>query len=464
MFPWRLGIKAVYEYGEKGEGKSNRNDWLALVPTLAMIFRENNYTTGHSGKWHVGGMRNDDLDMRLLPDKDDSSISGSKRCPHPGPNQQGFDEYVSVLDGPGAPRQNELQVPPVLYSRGCEFLLQNDTLIGKKGQPLNSKEYLFDCEARHAIRMMTQSVSENKPFFLNVWFHAPHGPWEMIQEYHSLYGQQDTRFNRYRTMVTGMDRSIGNILEAVRTLGIEKNTLVVFLSDNGPEDDAGTTSRPLKTYAGYRGNKRYLYEGGIRVPSIWQWTGVIQRGRESKVMAISTDIFASVLDAASISLPKNAFIDSISLLPELVRRHNPIAKTKRIYIERLGLWHAEYERPRSTAAILFDFKIKLNENDHPMEIFDLKYDPFEQINLLPEIEKTPLSEILTWKSYRNDFSPQTLLRSSILSKHLQLDALLQRNKTTLHKFLVAQTYSLMNDFAKFGNEAHRLYLKYNYGM
>ena len=66
--PWRLGLKAVFEYGSQVKGKSNRDDWLAQVPTLAEVLREHNYSTGHSGKWHAGGMRNDDYDMRMLQD------------------------------------------------------------------------------------------------------------------------------------------------------------------------------------------------------------------------------------------------------------------------------------------------------------------------------------------------------------------------------------------------------------
>jgi arylsulfatase A-like enzyme len=178
LYPWRMGIKAVYEYGVKG--KSNRDDWLPQMPTVAMTFRSANYFTGHSGKWHIGGMRNDDYDMRVLPayQPSNSTTPGrTKKCQHPGPNQQGFEEYVSVLDGPGAPRQNELQVNENLHSQGCNHLLHNDVLIGRNGS--TKREFLSDCEARHAIRMMENAVAANKSFYIHLWFHAPHGPWEV---------------------------------------------------------------------------------------------------------------------------------------------------------------------------------------------------------------------------------------------------------------------------------------------
>eukprot|EP01032_Pedospumella_encystans_P025673 gene25673-29005_t len=118
-----MGIKAVFEYGRPGA--SNRGDWLPPLPTIPMVLREANYTVSHSGKWHLGGMRNDDLDMRMLPVKKPGE-PGGRRCPHPGPNQQGFKNYVSMLDGPGSPRQNALQLKAQLYSKGCTALRHND--------------------------------------------------------------------------------------------------------------------------------------------------------------------------------------------------------------------------------------------------------------------------------------------------------------------------------------------------
>jgi arylsulfatase A-like enzyme len=165
LYPWRLGAAAVFEYGAKGP--SNRDDWLIQVPTAAMIFRDANYSTIHSGKWHMGGMRNDDLNLRV-------KYNEGGVCPHPGPNQMGFENYVSVLDGPGAPRQNELQVGNILHSFGGRFMLKNDQ------EHICTDDILSDCEVNNAIELMKESLAKNKPFYAHIWFHAPHGPWEVI--------------------------------------------------------------------------------------------------------------------------------------------------------------------------------------------------------------------------------------------------------------------------------------------
>jgi phosphoglycerol transferase MdoB-like AlkP superfamily enzyme len=173
----------------------------------------------------MGGMRNDDF---LLRNKK------IRMCPHPGPNQMGFTEYVSILDGPGAPRQNELQVSNVLHSFGGRFLLQNDKEL------ICTDDLLSDCEANNAIRLIKNSLARNQPFYAHVTFHAPHGPWEYLPQFEDMLSKESRRIgydkeNEYRTMVASMDHSVGLLLNALKDMGIERNTLVVFTSDNGPE-------------------------------------------------------------------------------------------------------------------------------------------------------------------------------------------------------------------------------------
>ena len=199
--------------------------------------------------------------------------------------------------------------------------------------------------------MMNESVLADKPFFIQLWFHAPHGPWETLSDMNYLYDkkqmnknekllplcneniaatrcvdnrntnamirQRDGRLiDKYKTMVSAMDRSIGNVLNSLRIMGIEENTLVVFTSDNGPEFVTGGMYGGQKAGSAgtLRGSKRDIYEGGIRVPTIFQWIGTIPRGRNISTFGISTDLFPTFIEAASISLPSTVKLDGISLL------------------------------------------------------------------------------------------------------------------------------------------------------
>lgn len=357
LFPWRLGIKGVFEYGAKdkpgGNKTSNRDDWLPPLPTSALTFKSANYTTIHSGKWHLGGMRNDDIDMRRL--SAEPRTAGSRRCPHPGPNQQGFMHYVSMLDGPAAPRQNYLQVRKKLYSEGCRYLIENDVDVeptakdngrsrindkSKNTKPKNDQEAtihsLSVCEAEYAIKLMNNSVSKGVPFFAQVWFHAPHGPWEALPGYNKLYPSRggdkkskkktayakgNTKQIQYRSMVTDMDRAIGIILDSLQEMNIERDTLVVFLSDNGPEDGTSTGSK-------LRGQKRDLYEGGVRVPAIFQWVDTIPAGNSISTFAVGTDLFPTFLDASGMEKPSNVRLDGVSLLPVLTAEKGSMQEKK----------------------------------------------------------------------------------------------------------------------------------------
>ena len=126
-----------------------------------------------------------------------------------------------------------------------------------------------------------------------------------------------------------------------------------------------------------------------KVPSIWSWPGIIPRSKFSNALSISTDIFPTILDAAGIHLPPHVSTDGMSILPDIVSHthhlHNR-RKGRRAISERLLYWASEYEGPRATAAIAFEFKVMLNDRDVPQWIFDLRNDPLERNNLLPELQ------------------------------------------------------------------------------
>lgn len=159
------------------------------MPTAPMIFREAGYYTAHVGKWHLGGMRGTDVTERRR----------NITCSHPGPNQMGFDEYVSMTEGPEDPRQQYLQYNSRLHTEGWKYMIKNDKPYSCPADTLSN------CEAKEAIRVMRESKQKGQPFFLQVWFETPHGPWEVMPKYRAKYeslGDIDTRVGQYRTMVS----------------------------------------------------------------------------------------------------------------------------------------------------------------------------------------------------------------------------------------------------------------------
>lgn len=243
-----------------------------------------------------------------------------------------------------------------------------------------------------------------------------------------------------------MDKSIGEVLRAVKALGISRHTLVVFLSDNGPEDIAGLAG----TTAGYRGRKRSVYEGGIRVPAIFQWVGTIPRGATLHSFGTSTDLFPTFMDAAGLLMPGNAPVDGISLLPALTggasKHHATPTAYSRIADERVTLWMNDFEGPHCASAWLFDFKLLFDLADLPAELYDIRSDPLEKTNLLQQYQ----TENYTVHKYDAAAAGLAFTAEALRTR---------RAEPALHKWIVAKCYRALAEWAVHGNEAHALYLR-----
>lgn len=372
LFPWRLGIHSIYGSGRQA------NEHLPTVPNAAYLFANAGYRTIHIGKWHLGGLRPLDVQKRL--NSDCSSV-------HPGPNQHGFQDFIAMEEGQGSKRLTDL-VRYGLYHEGAKYLIHND-------QPLNpSEEILTDRQAKEAIRLITESVKKGEKFYMHLWFDAPHMPIELIEEFAPMYEEyKSSRSNitstelKYKTMISSMDAAIGRIRKALVDLNIAKDTLIVFLSDNGPENIAGSAGP-------FRGRKRSLNEGGIRVPCIWQWEGKILPHTTTSNFAVSTDLLPTFLEAAGIPHPPQLRLDGQSLLPTLLmdRSTSPNSPTPRLMQltpdgpgnswgdERLVTWYAEISG-RSGAAWSNGHKYVFDPNGM-QHLYQMRRDPKELKELL----------------------------------------------------------------------------------
>lgn len=276
---------------------AGQNPIPASEITIAELLRQGGYTTAAMGKWGLG-------------------FIGSEG----DPNKQGFDLFY----GYNCQVHAHNHYPKFLWRNDQKEILEgnNRTLTGK-----SYSQDLFITEAK-------QFIVENKddPFFLFLPFIIPHlsiqVPEATLNEYrgkipeqpydHKSYTQHPYPRAGYAAMITHMDRGIGEIAALLNELGLEKNTIVLFTSDNGPAYDrlGGSDSGFFKSAGPFRGYKGSLYEGGIRVPMIARWPGKIAPGTTNRHLSAFWDILPTFCDLAGTQPPEG--IDGISFVPALL--------------------------------------------------------------------------------------------------------------------------------------------------
>ena len=292
--PSRAGLITGRYQGRFGFGRNplfTPKDSLSGLPlseqTLAEALKTADYRTMAIGKWHLGAHE-------------------SQR-----PLNRGFDEFFGFLSGGH-------QYFPELYTRNdisevtSQFDAYNTKLL-KNNQRIEEAEYLTDALSREAVNFIKKNQDES--FFLYLAYNAPHSPMQATEKYLSRYAHiQDEKRRTYAAMVSAVDDGVGDILNQLRQSGIEENTLIVFLSDNGGDLKFGSNNGELNK------GKSSLYEGGVRVPFAMQWKGQIPAGIIYHNPIISLDLFATAVELAE-ATPKNE-IDGKNLLPYLKKENN----------------------------------------------------------------------------------------------------------------------------------------------
>lgn len=240
--------------------------------TIANVLKSAGYVTGAVGKWHLG------------------------MAPHFHPFKRGYDEFFGFLHGghsyvdPGLGTFN-----PIL--RGTE--------------PVDEKEYLTDAFSREAVAFVERHHDE--PFFLYLAYNAVHTPMQAPPRYQNSFTEiTDPKRRIYAGMLTAMDEGIGKVLAKLRERGIEKDTLLIFVNDNGGPTANASSNRPL------RATKGTMYEGGIRVPFMIQWPTRLKAGQVYEQPVIALDILPTAAAAGGAELPKDRKLDGVNLLPYLM--------------------------------------------------------------------------------------------------------------------------------------------------
>jgi arylsulfatase A-like enzyme len=256
--------------------------------TLAELMKQSGYATGMVGKWHLG-----------MHDKFH-------------PLKRGFDEYFGFLFG--ANMYIDPDLPGVKSSDpegvGVRIRTQRNPIV--RGQtPVEEREYLTDAFAREAIAFIERH--RNESFFLYAPFNAPHTPLQATQKYIDRFPQiKDEKRRIYAAMVSALDDAVGAILKKLRETGLEQDTLVVFLSDNGCATYTNAcTNDPL------RYGKLTHFEGGYRVPFALKLPAKIKAGTIYQQPISSLDLFPTAVALAGGKLPADRAYDGVDLLPFL---------------------------------------------------------------------------------------------------------------------------------------------------
>ncbi len=325
--------------------------------TIAELLKEKGYTTGLAGKWHLGGH---------------DSIA---------PWNQGFD-FTRMIGKNGLDYYN---YSIFLDSYKNEFI--------DKGT-----EYLTDKLTDYGVEFIERS--KEKPFFLYLAYSAPHvvivpRP-DKLMKYFRKYNDADEKFNPYYSaMVESIDDGVGRIIEKLKEVAVLENTLIIFTSDNGGLglDELGptpTSMLPLRKWKGH------VYEGGIRVPAIFSWTGKIRPGSVSDEYFSSIDYLPTLCNIAGINvLPGN--VDGINILPLLTTS----GKTGE---ERPIFWHYPHfsnQLGRPAGAVrVGDYKLVESYETGKVELYDLGNDISESTDLSQRlIQKTQelLNLLTAWR-------------------------------------------------------------------
>jgi arylsulfatase A-like enzyme len=326
-------------------------DWLSTdAPSLPRLLKEAGYRTAHYGKWHLSG----------------GGIEGT-----PLPSAYGYDD-AAVFNGPG---RNVFE--------GSE--------IGKPAR--DEASFLSVAATDHAVRFIKESGDE--PFFINLWLHETHHVVSATEEDRKPYEDVAEPQQTYYSAVTRMDRQVGRVLQAVKSEGVDDRTLILFSSDNGPENSSPRLQYSVGVTGGMKGRKRSLYMGGVCVPLIVRWPGQVPAGRTDKETLLGgVDVLPTLLAAAGRELPADYSPDGINALSAL--RGQSLQRDKPLF----WYWQGSPGGPDWPRFGMRTGSWTLLMDDNRIELYDVQDDRGQQQDLakkhLERVDSMKRS-ILAWK-------------------------------------------------------------------
>ncbi len=297
-------------------------------PTVARLLHDAGYATGGFGKWGLG---------------------------NPGttgvPEKQGFDVFFGYYDQVHA------------HNYYTDHLVRNSVNVPMSGAKNTWEGYSHTHIADETLKFIEQN--KDRPFFCYAPWTPPHATHVIPSNAPYEKASWSEVDKNYAAMVALIDKDVGRVVQKLKDLGLEKNTLVIFSSDNGANEQF---IKQLGSTGGLRGYKRLLYEGGTRAPFIASWPGKIQPGTTSALLTSHVDFLATAADLIGKPAPKDT--DGISILPTLTGQ----AQANR----HEALYFEIYEPHFQQAARSGDWKGYRVGTEAKLELYDLKNDPSEK--------------------------------------------------------------------------------------
>ena len=326
--------------------------------TIAEILKEADYSTGIFGKWHLG----DNYPFR--------------------PSEQGFDESIIHLAG-GIGQVGDF----TNYYKGNTSYF--DPILWKNNKKNQYDGYCSDIFAENAVKFIEKN--KNKPFFCYLSFNAPHTPLQVPKKYYNMYKDLDPElgFNdeslaskmsekdkedarRIYGMVTNIDDNIGKVLNKLTELGIEEETIIIFMTDNGPQQ--------FRYNSNMKGLKGTVYNGGTRVPFYIKYAEKFKNSKVISRMSAHIDILPTILELCNLKIPSDRKIDGQSLVP--------LINSKPFNDRHLfSYWTRRFPEKYINMSIQNDNYKLVGNNDYngkikDFELYDLIADPLESKNVI----------------------------------------------------------------------------------
>jgi arylsulfatase A-like enzyme len=313
--------------------------------TVATILKKAGYATGGFGKWGLGNVGTTGV-----------------------PEKQGFDLWYGYYD-----QKHAHDYYPSFLVRNSKNITLKGNAGGKKG---DYTHYLI-------VEQTLKFIEDNKdgPFFCYAAWTPPHGKYVIPKDDPCLQHYNDKSWSQtvknYAGMVTLLDQGVGQIIDKVKELGIEENTLIIYTSDNGANSQF---IKDLQSSGGLRGAKRSLFEGGIRAPCVAYWPGKVKAGSTSDLLTSQVDLMATAAEMAGVKVPRKT--DGISILPTLLGKEQKQTHD--------SLYFEIYEGAFQQCVRMGQWKGYRKGTKDPVQVYNLTKDPAETTNVAekhPDVAK-----------------------------------------------------------------------------